>query len=94
MLANLTLKPAGGSSVFHSNLSMSKLTKQMITKLPLLYVDAINLFIQFAKIEDLSSNARGRGGGLHWKFLTGMFHFFISVTSCFRKFSQEKDTLL
>ena len=56
MSANPTLKPAGGSSIFHSNLSLSKLTKQMIEQLFLLYVDAINLFIQFAKVDDLRSN--------------------------------------
>ena len=56
MLANLILKPAGGSSIFHSNLSLSKLTKQRIEQLPLFYVDAINLFIQFDKVEDLSSD--------------------------------------
>ena len=56
MLANLILKPAGASSIFHSNLSLSKLTKQWIEQLPMFYVDAINLFIQFAKVEDLRSN--------------------------------------
>ena len=56
MLANLILKPAGGSSVFHSNLSLSKLTKQRIEQFPLFYVDAINLLIQFAEVEDLCSN--------------------------------------
>ena len=56
VLANLILKSVGGSSIFHSNLSLSKLTKQRIEQLPLFYVDAINLFIQFAKVEDLSSN--------------------------------------
>ena len=56
MLANLILKPVRGSSIFHSNLSLSKLTKQRIEQLPLFYVDAINLFIQFAKVEDLRSN--------------------------------------
>ena len=55
-LANLILKPVGGSSIFHSNLSLSKLTKERIEQLPLFYVDAINLFIQFAKVEDLNSN--------------------------------------
>ena len=30
VLANLILKPVGGSSIFHSNLSLSKLTKQRI----------------------------------------------------------------
>ena len=56
MLATLILKPVGGSSIFHSNLSLSKLTKQRIEQLPLLCVDAINLFIPFAKVEDLRSN--------------------------------------
>ena len=56
VLANLILKPVGGSSIFHSNLSLSKLSKQRIEQLPLFYVDVINLFIQFAKVEDLSSN--------------------------------------
>ena len=56
VLANLILKPVGGSSIFHSNLSLSKLTKQKIEQLPLFYVDAIDLFIQFAKVEELSSN--------------------------------------
>ena len=56
VLANLILKSVGGSSIFQSNLSLSKLTKQRIEQLPLFYVDAINLFIQFAKVEDLSSN--------------------------------------
>ena len=56
VLANLILKSVGGSSIFHYNLSLSKLTKQRIEQLPLFYVDAINLFIQFAKVEDLSSN--------------------------------------
>ena len=56
VLANLILKSVGGSSIFHSNLSLSKLTKQRIEQLPLFYVDAINLFIHFAKVEDLSSN--------------------------------------
>ena len=56
VLANLFLKPVGGRGIFHSNLSSSKLTKQRIEQLPLFYVDAINLFIQFAKVEDLSSN--------------------------------------
>ena len=55
MLANLSLKPVGGSSIFHSNLSLSKLTKQWIEQLSLFYVDAINLFIQFPKVEDLRS---------------------------------------
>ena len=53
---NLILKPVGGSNIFHSNLSLSKLTKQRIEQLPLFYVDAINLFIQFAKVEDTRSN--------------------------------------
>ena len=56
VLANLILKSVGGSSIFHSNLSLSKLTKQRIEQLPLFYVDAIDLFIHFAKVEDLSSN--------------------------------------
>ena len=56
VLADLILKPVGRSSMFHSSLSLSKLTKQRIEQLPLFYVDAINLFIQFAKVEDLSSN--------------------------------------
>ena len=56
VLADLILKSVGGSSIFHSNLSLAKLTKQRIEHLPLFYVDAINLFIQFAKVEDLSSN--------------------------------------
>ena len=56
VLANLILKPVGGSSIFHSNLLLAKLTKQRIGQLPLFYVDAIYLFIQFAKVEDLSSN--------------------------------------
>ena len=54
--ANLILKPVGGSSIFHSNLLLSKLTKQRIEELPLFYVDAINLFMQFAKVDDLSGN--------------------------------------
>ena len=49
VLANLILKIVGGSNIFHSNLSLSKLTKQRIEQLPLFHVDAINLFIQFAK---------------------------------------------
>ena len=48
VLANLILKPVGGSSKFHPYLSLSKLIKQMIEQLPLFYVDAINLFIQYA----------------------------------------------
>ena len=56
VLANLILKPVGGSSIFHSNLSLSKLIKQRIEQLILFYVNAINLFIQFAKVEDLRSN--------------------------------------
>ena len=31
--------------------------------------------------------------GVLWKFLTGVFHLFISITTCFRNFGQ-KDTLL
>ena len=54
--ANLILKPVGGSSLFHSNLSLCNLTNQRVEQLPLFYVDAINLFIQFAKVEDLRSN--------------------------------------
>ena len=56
VLANLILKSLGGNSILHSNLSLSKLTKQRIEQLPLFYVDAIKLFIQFAKVEDLRSN--------------------------------------
>ena len=50
VLAYLILKSVGGNSIFHSNLSLSKLTKQRIEQLPLFYVDAINLFIHFAFI--------------------------------------------
>ena len=56
VLTTLTLKPVGVSSIFHSNLSLSKLNKPRIEQFPLFYVDAINLFIQFAKVKDLRSN--------------------------------------
>ena len=42
--------------VYSTKIYQSKLTKQRIEQLPLFYVDAINLFIQFAKVEDLRSN--------------------------------------
>ena len=35
---------------------MSKLTKQRIEQLLLFYVNAINLFIKYAKVEELRSN--------------------------------------
>ena len=57
IMANLILKPVGGrSSIFLSNLSMSKLIKKRTKKLPLFNVDAINLLMQFSEVEDLTSN--------------------------------------
>ena len=38
VLASLILKSVSGSSIFHSNLSLSKLTKQRIEQLPLFFV--------------------------------------------------------
>ena len=62
----MILKPVSGSRIFHLNLSLSKLAKQKIEKLHAWYVDAINVFIEFAKVEDLGNSDIRIDNGQLW----------------------------
>ena len=55
MIANEILRPVGGCSIFHTNLSMSSETRRELRNLPSYYKDIINLFTKFANIDDLSN---------------------------------------
>ena len=63
VIANEILRPVGGCSIFHINLSLSPETRQELQNLPSYYKDMINLFTKFADIEDLS-NEEIMGQGL------------------------------
>ena len=57
IIANEILRPMGGCSIFHINLSLSSETRQELRNLPSYYKDMINLFTKSAniKLEDLSN---------------------------------------
>ena len=55
VIANDILRPVGGCSVFHINLSLSLETRQELQNILSYYKDMINLFTKFGNIEDLSN---------------------------------------